>query len=73
MLESPGKRLEFGHTGNLGRLMPRYQEGVTKRAQDGDPNPIGYLWQTMPDGQSRPARLIVPHICLENADYTTEV
>ena len=51
MLESPGKRLEFGHTGNLGRLMPRYQEGVTKRAQDGDPNPIGYLWQTMPDGQ----------------------
>ena len=51
MLESPGSRLEFGHTGDFGLEKPRYHEGVMQRARDGDPNPIGYLWQTMSDGQ----------------------
>jgi hypothetical protein len=51
MLESQGKRLEFGHTGNFGRVKPAYHEGVQQRDRDGDPNPIAYLWQTMPDGQ----------------------
>ena len=51
MLESPGGRLEFGHTGDFGLAKPRYHEGVMQRARDGDPNPIGYLWQTMSDGQ----------------------
>ena len=50
MLENPEKRLEFGQAGNLGRLKPRYNEGVAQRVRDGDPNPIGYLWQTMTDG-----------------------
>jgi hypothetical protein len=51
ILESPGSRLEFGHTGDFGLEKPRYHEGVMQRARDGDPNPIGYLWQTMSDGQ----------------------
>jgi hypothetical protein len=32
-------------------MKPRYHEGVFQRIQDGDPNPIAYLWQTMSDGQ----------------------
>ena len=51
ILESPGNRLEFGHTGNFGREKPRYHEGVMQRVREGDPNPIAYLWQTMSDGQ----------------------
>ena len=51
ILESPGSRLEFGHTGDFGLERPRYHEGVRQRARDGDPNPIAYLWQTMSDGQ----------------------
>ena len=51
MLESPGDRLEFGHTGDLGIAKPRYHEGVFQRIREGDPNPIAYLWQTTSDGQ----------------------
>jgi hypothetical protein len=51
ILENHGDRLEFGHTGDLGITKPRYHEGVFKRIQEGDPNPIAYLWQTMADGQ----------------------
>jgi len=51
MLESPESRLEFGHTGDFGLEKPRYHEGVLQRLRDGDPDPIGYLWQTMSDGQ----------------------
>jgi hypothetical protein len=51
ILESPGDRLEFGHTGDLGITKPRYHEGVFKKIKEGDPNPIAYLWQTMGDGQ----------------------
>ena len=51
ILESPGDRLEFGHTGDLGITKPRYHEGVFQRIREGDPNPIAYLWQTMADGQ----------------------
>lgn len=50
ILESPGDRLEFGHTGDLGITKPRYHEGVFKKIREGDPNPIAYLWQTMADG-----------------------
>ena len=50
ILESPGNRLEFGHTGDLGITKPRYHEGVFKKIREGDPNPIAYLWQTMADG-----------------------
>lgn len=51
ILESPRNRLELGHTGDLGQAKPRYHEGVYQKIQDGDPNPIAYLWQTMADGQ----------------------
>ncbi|MBP1750783.1 MAG: hypothetical protein H6Q52_3322, partial [Deltaproteobacteria bacterium] len=51
ILESPGSRLEFGHTGDFGLKTPRYHEGVMQRGRTGDPNPIAYLWQTMSDGQ----------------------
>jgi len=51
ILESPEDRLECGHTGDFGLTRPRYHEGVFQRIQDGDPNPIAYLWQTMSDGQ----------------------
>jgi len=51
ILESPKERLEFGHTGDLGITKPRYHEGVFQKIKEGDPNPIGYLWQTKTDGQ----------------------
>lgn len=51
ILESPGDRLEFGHTGDLGITKPRFHDGVYQKIRDGDPNPIAYLWQTMSDGQ----------------------
>ena len=51
ILESPGNRQEFGHTGNFGREKPRYHDGVMQRIREEDPNPIAYLWQTMSDGQ----------------------
>jgi len=51
ILESPQNRLECGHTGDLGQMTPRYHDGVFQRIQDGDPNPIAYLWKTMSDGQ----------------------
>lgn len=51
ILESPQERLEFGHTGDLGITKLRYHEGVFKKLNEGDPNPIAYLWQTMADGQ----------------------
>lgn len=51
MLESPGDRLEFGHTGDLGIAKPRFHDGVYQKIQEGDPNPIAYLWQMMSDGR----------------------
>ena len=60
ILESPGKHMEFGQTGDFGRVKPRYYEGVMQMDRDGDPNPIAYLWQTMSDGQlqiGKPNRL----------------
>ncbi len=51
ILESPTKRLEFGHTGDFGLKTPRYHVGVIQRIREGDPNPIAYLWQTMSDGE----------------------
>jgi hypothetical protein len=51
ILESPRDRLEFGHIGDFGQVQPRYHEGVFQRIRDGHPNPIGYLWETMSDGQ----------------------
>jgi hypothetical protein len=51
ILESPGNRQEFGHTGNFGKEKLRYHDGVIQRIREGDPNPIAYLWQTMSDGQ----------------------
>jgi len=51
ILEGPQGRLEFGHTGDFGQTKLRYHEGVFQRMQDGDPNPIAYMWQTMSDGQ----------------------
>jgi hypothetical protein len=51
VLESPQNRLEYGLSGNFGRMKPRYHEGMIQRLRDGDPNPIGYLWETMSDGK----------------------
>ena len=50
ILESPQDRLEIGHTGDLGQAKPRYHVGIHQRVRHKDPNPIGYLWQTMSDG-----------------------
>jgi len=51
ILESPGHRLECGHTGDFGLVKPRYHEGVMQGMRNGNPNPIAYLWQTMSDGE----------------------
>jgi hypothetical protein len=50
ILESPQNRLECGQNGNFGQLKRTYHEGVRQKHSDGDPNPIAYLWETMPDG-----------------------
>jgi hypothetical protein len=50
ILESPGDRLECGHTGDLGETRLRYHAGVFQRIRDGHPDPIAYLWETMSDG-----------------------
>lgn len=51
ILESPRERLEFGHTGDLGKMKPRYHDGAFQRIREGHPDPIAYLWQTRSDGQ----------------------
>ena len=51
ILESPGDRREFGHTGDLGEITPRYHDGVFQGIRDGNPDPIAYLWQMRSDGQ----------------------
>ena len=51
ILESPGNRFEFGHTGDFGLAQPRYHEGVLQGIKRGDPDPISYMWRTMSDGQ----------------------
>ena len=50
ILESPGNRLECGHTGDLGEDKARYHDGVFQGIRDGKPDPIAYLWQTRSDG-----------------------
>ena len=49
--KAPEGRLEYGLSGNFGRMKPRYHEGVIQKLREGDPNPIGYLWETMSDGK----------------------
>ena len=51
ILESPETRLECGLNGNFGLEKPTYGDGIRQRLQDGDPNPIAYLWETMSDGE----------------------
>lgn len=51
ILETPWDRMEFGHTGDFGITRPRYHDGVFQGIRDGEPDPIAYLWKTMPDGQ----------------------
>ncbi|MBS0001597.1 MAG: hypothetical protein KFF45_00790 [Thioalkalivibrio sp.] len=51
ILESPEKRVQFGHTGDLGQAKPRYHAGALQRIREGHPDPLGYLWQTMADGR----------------------
>ena len=50
MLESPRDRLEFGHTGDLGHIKPRYHDGVFQGIREGKSDPIAYLWQPRSDG-----------------------
>lgn len=56
MLESPGKRLEYGHTGNFGLKKPDYLEGVRQRFSDNHPDPFAYLWEVMDDGRLETGR-----------------
>lgn len=51
LLESPENRMEFGHTGDLGLVEPRYHDGVFQRTREGHPDAIAYLWQTRSDGK----------------------
>lgn len=39
-----------GHSGELGQARPRYFDGVADLIESGDPNPIRYLWEVLPDG-----------------------
>jgi hypothetical protein len=51
MLERHEERLEFGHTGDLGEIKPRYHDGVFQLIREGHSDPIAYLWQTRSDGK----------------------
>lgn len=51
VLESPEGRRSFGHTGEYGKERPTYVAGVRGLMSDGDPNPVRYLWEEMPDGE----------------------
>lgn len=42
--------VEGGHSGELGICQPRYVEGVMCNFEEGDPNPISYLWCAQQDG-----------------------
>lgn len=41
---------EGGHSGELGTTQPRYFDGVMDYAEEGDLNPIKYLWEVQKDG-----------------------
>lgn len=42
--------IEGGHSGELGRMQPKYFDGVMDLMERGDQNPIRYLWATQLDG-----------------------
>lgn len=42
--------IEGGHSGELGQAAPRYLEGIMQNLERGSPNPVSYLWATLPDG-----------------------
>jgi hypothetical protein len=51
ILDGPRELIECGHTGEFGIVKPTYYQGVMRRAREGHDDPIGYLWETMPDGE----------------------
>jgi hypothetical protein len=50
MLKGDQGILEGGHTGEFGRVQPRYFDGVAQLMENGDPNPVRYLWAVQKDG-----------------------
>lgn len=42
--------IEGGHSGELGYIQPKYFDGVMDLLDQGDPNPIRYLWACQQDG-----------------------
>ncbi len=42
--------LRGGHSGELGQIQPRYVEGVFLHYEEGQDNPISYLWECQHDG-----------------------
>jgi len=42
---------EGGHTGEFGRLAPRYFDEMLRLSRNKDPNPAQYLFSPLPDGQ----------------------
>ena len=51
ILDSPRKLIECGHTGEFGLERPTYYRGVMRRVREGHADPVGYLWETMHDGE----------------------
>lgn len=47
-----GKKIvvEGGHSGELGIAQPKYFDGIMDLIEEGDANPIKYLWATLHDG-----------------------
>ncbi len=42
--------LEGGHSGDVGAVCPRYMEGVMQGVENGEENPVSYLWEAQTDG-----------------------
>lgn len=42
--------IEGGHSGEFGRVQPKYFDGVMEAIERGEKNPISYLWTTQKDG-----------------------
>ena len=49
-LQGEGVYLEGGHSGELGEKEPTYFDGIIHNVAKGDPNPVKYLWNSLPDG-----------------------
>lgn len=50
ILKGENITIEGGHSGELGSNQPRYFDGIMRKLEQGDPNPVSSLWEAQADG-----------------------